>query len=79
MSKPPAVLGLPTQERKQPVAEQVLRCLGWLAPFQIGRTRHQLMPVGQDPARDERRILQLPDPECQVNAVGDVIDEPFGG
>jgi hypothetical protein len=35
------------------------------------------MPVGQEPARDERRILEFAYPERQVDALGDLIDYPF--
>ncbi len=36
------------------------------------------MPVGQDLARDKRRILERAEPENQVDTLSDMIDEPVG-
>ena len=61
------------------MVEQVLRCFGRLALCEIDRARYKLMPVGQDSARDERRIFELlADLEHQVDAFGDLIDNPVG-
>src|SRR6266849_7515944 len=59
--------------------EQVLGFLGRLALCQIDRACYKLMPVGQDSARDERRILELlSNLEHQVYTLGDLIDNPVG-
>jgi hypothetical protein len=74
INKAPAVFGLPMREREQPMPKQILRCFGWLAVLEIGAARYKLMPVGQDPTRDERRVLERTEPEHQVDGIGDMID-----
>src|SRR5262249_951458 len=76
--KRPAAFGPPVRERNQPMAKEVPRSLGRLATLQIGRARHQLMPIGQNLPRDERRIPQGAEPKCNIDTVGDVIDVSLG-
>src|SRR4051812_2422218 len=57
MSEFPAILGPPKMEREQPVLEKVLWCSRSFSLLQIGGARDKLMPVGQYPARDQRRVL----------------------
>ena len=45
--------------------------------LEIGRTRDQLMPISQDPPRDQRRILKRANPENQVDAINNVVNGPF--
>src|SRR6516164_4595962 len=78
MYKCPAAFWPPVRERNQPMAKEVPRSLGGLATLQIGRARHQLMPIGQNLPRDERRILQGAEPKCNIDTVGDVIDVSLG-
>src|SRR5579862_157813 len=59
--------------------EQVPRYFGRLALCQIERACHKLMPISQDPASNEGRVLELwVDTEGQINALGDLIDNPIG-
>src|SRR5712671_4222393 len=61
------------------MVEQVWRCFGRLTLCQIDRACYKLMPVGQDSARDERRVLELfSDFEHQVYTLGDLINNPVG-
>jgi hypothetical protein len=75
INKAPAVFGLPMREREQPMPKQILRCFGWLAVLEIRAARYELMPVGQDPPRDERRVPEGAEPEHEVDGIGNMIDE----
>ena len=59
------------------MTEQILRLLGEAAFFQISGTRQKLMPVNQDPSRDQRRILQRSQPEDEIYPFRNVIHHPF--
>ena len=56
------------------MAEQVVRDLGSPMLVEIGGACNQLMPIGQDPARDQRRIPERSEPEHQVHSLNYVID-----
>jgi hypothetical protein len=55
------------------VLQKILGPLRRLAGPEIGRARDELMPVRQDLASDERRILQLAKSKRQVDAFGDEV------
>jgi hypothetical protein len=78
MNEGPAAFRPPIRERDQPVAEEILRRLRRLTRLQIVRARHQLMPVGENPPCDERRVLQVAEPKRDVDAIADVVDETLG-
>jgi hypothetical protein len=60
------------------VAAEILRRFGWFATGEVGGSSNKLMPVGEDPARDERGVFELAYPEGQIDSLGDLIDDAFG-
>ena len=62
------------------MVQQVLRFLRrLLTSCQVCGACKKLMPVGQNSARDERRIFELwVDAERQINTLGNMIDDPVG-
>jgi len=75
----PGIRRLPKREREQAMLEEVPRFLGRLAARQISRTCDELVPVRQDLPRDEGRVFQLRvNPKRQINALGNLIDDPIG-
>lgn len=60
------------------MVQELLWCFGRFALCQIVRASDELMPIGEDLASHERRILELwVNPERQVNALGDLVDNPL--
>jgi hypothetical protein len=59
--------------------QQVLGFLRRLPTYKIGWTGDKLMAIGENLARDERRILELPmHSEGEVNPLSDLIHNPLG-
>src|SRR5580658_5424762 len=77
MGKIPTIFGLPEGEGDQAMLEKVWRICWRPDCFEISRTRHELMAVGQQSPRDQRGILERANPERYIHALGDLIDNPI--
>jgi hypothetical protein len=60
------------------MAQQIVRCLRRFGLFQISRAGYKLMPVSQKSTHDQRRVLEFSHPKSHVDALGDLINYPFG-
>ena len=75
VNKIPGVLWPPEREGEKPVTEEFLGCSWGLVLLQVFRAGYELMAIGQDPQRYQRRILQLAHAKSEIDTFCDLVHD----